>query len=40
VAAIGNVLGHEYQDVAHDVLWHAVHEDLPSLEQASRSGLT
>ena len=32
VAGIGNVLRHEYEDVAHDVLWHVVHENLPPLK--------
>ncbi len=32
VAGIGNVLRHEYQDVAHDVLWHVVHDNLPPLK--------
>ena len=32
VAGIGNVLRHEYQDVAHDVLWHVVHDNLPVLK--------
>jgi uncharacterized protein with HEPN domain len=32
VAGIGNVLRHEYEDVAHDVLWHVVHDNLPSLK--------
>jgi uncharacterized protein with HEPN domain len=32
VAGIGNVLRHEYEDVAHDVLWHVVHDDLPPLK--------
>jgi uncharacterized protein with HEPN domain len=31
VAGIGNVLRHEYQRVAHDVLWHVVCDDLPPL---------
>jgi uncharacterized protein with HEPN domain len=39
VAAIGNILRHEYQDVAHDVLWHVVRENLPSLEQVCRAEL-
>jgi uncharacterized protein with HEPN domain len=39
VAGIGNVLRHEYEDVAHDVLWHVVRDDLPSLEQACREEL-
>jgi uncharacterized protein with HEPN domain len=32
VAGIGNVLRHEYEDVAHDVLWHVVHDNLPPLK--------
>ena len=39
VAGIGNVLRHEYEDVAHDVLWHVVHNDLPTLEKACRDEL-
>jgi uncharacterized protein with HEPN domain len=39
VAGIGNVLRHEYEDVAHDVLWHVVRDDLPPLEQACREEL-
>jgi uncharacterized protein with HEPN domain len=27
VAGIGNVLRHEYERVAHDVLWHVVQDD-------------
>jgi uncharacterized protein with HEPN domain len=34
VAGIGNVLRHEYEDVAHDVLWHVVHDNLPPLKMA------
>jgi uncharacterized protein with HEPN domain len=30
----GIVLRHDYQDVAHDVLWHVVHENLPALDKA------
>jgi uncharacterized protein with HEPN domain len=40
VAGIGNVLRHEYEDVAHDVLWHVVRDDLPPLEQACREELS
>ena len=40
VAAIGNVLRHEYQDVAHDVLWHVVHDNLSPLETVCREELT
>jgi len=39
VAGIGNVLRHEYEDVAYDVLWHVVRDDLPPLEQACREEL-
>jgi uncharacterized protein with HEPN domain len=39
VAGIGNVLRHEYEDVAHDVLWHVVRDDLAPLEQACREEL-
>jgi uncharacterized protein with HEPN domain len=39
VAGIGNVLRHEYEDMAHDVLWHVVHDDLPTLEKACREEL-
>lgn len=33
VAGIGNILRHEYEHVAHDVLWHVVRDDLPILEK-------
>lgn len=39
VAGIGNVLRHEYEGVAHDVLWHVVREDLPPLENVCRAEL-
>ncbi len=39
VAGIGNVLRHEYQRVAADVLWHVVQDDLPPLERACRMEL-
>jgi uncharacterized protein with HEPN domain len=39
VAGIGNVLRHEYEDVAHDVLWHVVRDDLPPLEKTCREEL-
>jgi uncharacterized protein with HEPN domain len=32
VAGIGNVLRHDYEHVAHDILWHVVSNDLPTLE--------
>jgi uncharacterized protein with HEPN domain len=31
VAGIGNVLRHDYETVAYDILWHVVHGDLPRL---------
>ncbi len=39
VAGIGNVLRHEYERVAHDVLWRVVHGDLPPLEVVCREEL-
>jgi uncharacterized protein with HEPN domain len=39
VAGIGNVLRHEYEHVAYDVLWRVVHDDLPPLEKACREEL-
>jgi len=40
VAGIGNVLRHDYQQIAYDVLWHVVRDDLPPLENACREELT
>jgi uncharacterized protein with HEPN domain len=39
VAGIGNVLRHEYEHVAHDVLWRVVRDDLPLLEKVCREEL-
>ena len=39
VAAIGNVLRHEYERIAPDVLWRLTRDDLPPLEQACRAEL-
>jgi uncharacterized protein with HEPN domain len=39
VAGIGNVLRHDYEHVAHDVLWHVVCDDLPALENVCREEL-
>jgi uncharacterized protein with HEPN domain len=39
VAGIGNVLRHDYQRVAHDLLWNVVNNDLPVLEKACREEL-
>lgn len=37
VAGIGNILRHEYQRIAPDVLWGLIEEDLPPLELACRT---
>jgi uncharacterized protein with HEPN domain len=39
VAGIGNVLRHDYEHIAHDVLWRVVHDELPSLEKVCREEL-
>ena len=39
VAGIGNVLRHDYQRVAHDVLWNVVNNDLSALESVCREEL-
>jgi uncharacterized protein with HEPN domain len=39
VAGIGNMLRHEYERVAHDVLWRVVRNDLPPLENVCREEL-
>jgi uncharacterized protein with HEPN domain len=39
VAAIGNILRHEYENVAHDVLWHVVHDNRPELDAVCRKQL-
>jgi uncharacterized protein with HEPN domain len=36
VAGIGNVIRHDYEHVAHDVLWYVVNNDLPPLENVCR----
>ena len=36
VAGIGNVLRHEYQHVAHDILWRVARDSLPDLDRACR----
>jgi len=36
VAGIGNILRHDYMDVARDVLWQVVHDNLPPLEKVCR----
>jgi uncharacterized protein with HEPN domain len=39
VAGIGNVLRHEYERVASDVLWKVAQDDLPPLDKACREEL-
>jgi uncharacterized protein with HEPN domain len=39
VAGIGNVLRHDYEDVAAPVMWKLVHDDLPALEAVCRGEL-
>ena len=36
VAGIGNILRHDYMDVARDVLWQVAHDKLPPLEKVCR----
>lgn len=40
VAGVGNVLRHDYQRIAPDVLWKLARDDLAGLEQACRDELT
>jgi uncharacterized protein with HEPN domain len=39
VADIGNILRHEYQRVAPDVLWRVAQDDLPPLDRVCRAEL-
>jgi len=39
VAGIGNVLRHEYERVAPDIIWHVVNDDLLPLDKACRDEL-
>ena len=36
VAGIGNILRHEYEHVAYDVVWRVAKDELPVLEQVCR----
>jgi uncharacterized protein with HEPN domain len=40
VAGIGNVLRHDYEHVAPDVLWFVVRNNLPHLEKVCREELS
>lgn len=33
VAGIGNVIRHDYERLAHDILWNVVNSELPELER-------
>jgi uncharacterized protein with HEPN domain len=39
VAGIGNVLRHNYENIASPVIWTLVRDDLPPLEQVCRAEL-
>jgi uncharacterized protein with HEPN domain len=39
VAGIGNVLRHNYENVAASLMWSLVHDDLASLERVCREEL-
>jgi uncharacterized protein with HEPN domain len=39
VAGIGNIIRHDYERGAYDVLWRVVRDDLPTLLQACRMEL-
>ena len=39
VAGIGNVLRHDYERIAPDILWKLVRDDLPVLEKICREEL-
>jgi len=37
IAGIGNVLRHDYRDVAPEIIWNVVQNDLATLESALRA---
>lgn len=39
VAGIGNILRHDYERIAPDILWKLARDDLPFLEQVCREEL-
>lgn len=39
VAGIGNVIRHDYERLAHDILWNVVHSDLPELHRVCQEEL-
>jgi uncharacterized protein with HEPN domain len=40
VAGIGNIIRHDYERVAPDVLWKLIQDDLPTLEKVCRVELS
>jgi uncharacterized protein with HEPN domain len=40
VAGIGNIIRHDYERVAPDVLWKLIQDDLPTLEKVCRAELS
>jgi uncharacterized protein with HEPN domain len=40
VAAIGNIIRHDYERVAPDLLWKLIQDDLPTLEKVCRAELS
>jgi uncharacterized protein with HEPN domain len=39
VASIGNVLRHDYEDIAAPIMWKLAQADLPALEMVCRAEL-
>lgn len=39
VAGIGNILRHDYENIAAPIMWKLAHDDLPVLEKACRGEL-
>jgi uncharacterized protein with HEPN domain len=39
IAGVGNVLRHNYEDIAAPVLWNVVRDSLPALEEVCRAEL-
>lgn len=39
VAGVGNVLRHDYERTAPDVLWNVTRQDLPALDRVCREEL-
>lgn len=40
VAGVGNIIRHDYERVAPDVLWKLIQDDLPTLEKVCRAELS